>query len=33
VAARKRRAFRLRFGKQFPEAAACIEAGFADATT
>ena len=33
VAKRKLRAFRLQFGKQFPEAVACLERGFADATT
>src|SRR5690606_27712110 len=33
AAKRKLRAFRLQFVKQFPEAVACIEAGFADATT
>ena len=27
------RSFRARFGKQFPEAVACLERGFADATT
>ena len=33
AAKRKLRAFRLQFGKQFPEAVACLERGFADATT
>jgi transposase-like protein len=32
VAKRKLRTFRLQFGKQFPEAVACLERGFADAT-
>jgi len=30
---RKLRAFRLQFGKQFPEAVACLERGFSDATS
>jgi len=33
TAKRKLRAFRLQFGKQFPEAVACLDRGFADATT
>lgn len=33
AAKRKLRAFRLQFGKQFPEAVECLERGFADATT
>lgn len=33
VAKRNLKRFRLQFGKQFPEAVACLERGFADATT
>lgn len=33
VAKRKLRSFRLQFAKQFPEAVACLDRGFADATT
>ena len=33
AAKRNLRSFRLRFAKQFPEAVACLERGFADATT
>lgn len=33
TAKRNLRSFRLRFAKQFPEAVACLERGFADATT
>ncbi len=33
AAKRKLRDFKLQFGKQFPEAVACLERGFADATT
>jgi putative transposase len=33
AAKRNLRTFRLRFAKQFPEAVACLERGFADATT
>ncbi len=33
AAKRKLRAFRVQFGKQFPEAVACLERGFADGTT
>jgi transposase-like protein len=33
AAKRKLRAFKLQFGKQFPEAVACLERGFAEATS
>jgi putative transposase len=33
VFSRKLRSFRLRFAKEFPEAVACLERGFADATS
>jgi len=33
AAKRNLRTFRARFAKQFPEAVACLERGFADATT
>ena len=33
AAKRKLRAFRVQFGKQFPEAVVCLERGFANATT
>ncbi len=33
AAKRKLRAFKLQFAKQFPEAVACLERGFADATS